>query len=225
MLTQAIGEMLPSAVGIALSPVPIIAVVLMLATPRGRSNGLAFAIGWIAALTAVTVIVLVVSGGADDSGSDSSTTVNWVKILLGVLLLILAARQWRGRPKEGETASMPKWMDTIDDFSTTKSLATGAALSGVNPKNLALAIAAAASLSQAGLSVGEDSIAIMVFVAIASITVVGPVVAYLVIPERASSFLSGLKDFMAAHNTAIMVVILLIIGVKLIGDGAGALAS
>jgi hypothetical protein len=36
---QAIGDLLPSAVGVAISPVPIIAVILMLGTPRARSNG------------------------------------------------------------------------------------------------------------------------------------------------------------------------------------------
>jgi hypothetical protein len=44
---QAIGQALPYAVGVALSPVPIIAVVLMLATPQGRINGPAFLAGWI----------------------------------------------------------------------------------------------------------------------------------------------------------------------------------
>jgi threonine/homoserine/homoserine lactone efflux protein len=216
--------MLPSAVGIALSPVPIIAVVLMLATSKGRSNGLAFAVGWIAGLTAATVIVLVVTGGADDSGSTTSDSVNWVKVGLGVWLLGLAVRRWRGRPAKGETASMPKWMDSIDAFSPTKSLLTGAALSGVNPKNLILAMAGAASLAQAGLSSGEDAAVLAVFIAVASITVVGPVIAYLAAPRRAAAFLDGLKDFMTVHNTAIMVVILLVFGVKLIGDGTGALA-
>jgi hypothetical protein len=39
VLSRAIGDLLPSAVGVALSPIPIIAVILILATPRARSNG------------------------------------------------------------------------------------------------------------------------------------------------------------------------------------------
>jgi hypothetical protein len=58
MFWQAVGGLLPSAVGVALSPVPIIAVILMLATPRARSTGSAFAIGWVAGLVVVSVIVL-----------------------------------------------------------------------------------------------------------------------------------------------------------------------
>jgi hypothetical protein len=46
----AIGGSLPLAIGVALSPIPIIAVVLMLTTPSARVNGPAFVIGWLAEL-------------------------------------------------------------------------------------------------------------------------------------------------------------------------------
>jgi hypothetical protein len=42
---QAIGEVIPFAVGIAISPVSIIAVILMLFSPRARVNGLFFLVG------------------------------------------------------------------------------------------------------------------------------------------------------------------------------------
>jgi len=41
----AIGQILPLAVGVALSPVPIIAVALMLMSQRARLNGPLFVIG------------------------------------------------------------------------------------------------------------------------------------------------------------------------------------
>jgi hypothetical protein len=47
MIGQAIGQALPFAVGVALSPVPIIAAVLMLSIPKGSVNGLAFLTGWV----------------------------------------------------------------------------------------------------------------------------------------------------------------------------------
>jgi hypothetical protein len=45
---EAIGQSLPLAIGVALSPVPIIAVVLMLTT--ARANGPAFVLGWLVGL-------------------------------------------------------------------------------------------------------------------------------------------------------------------------------
>ena len=54
---QAIGEILPLAVGVALSPIPIIAIILMLGTPRARSNGPAFALGWLVGLTLAMIML------------------------------------------------------------------------------------------------------------------------------------------------------------------------
>ena len=45
---RAIGELLPSAVGVAISPLPIVAMVLMLVSAHGRANGPAFLLGWVA---------------------------------------------------------------------------------------------------------------------------------------------------------------------------------
>jgi len=99
-MNEAIGQVLPLAVVAALSPFPIIAVVLMLATPRARTNGPAFLLGWIVGITAVGTIVLLVSSGVDATDDDRQAT--WVSLLelaLGLLLVALAVKQWRGRPR------------------------------------------------------------------------------------------------------------------------------
>jgi hypothetical protein len=102
---------------VALSPVPIIAVVLMLTSRRARVNGPLFVLGWLAGLAVAGAIVLCAAGpdGASSSGSPA-TWVSWVKIVLGLLVLLVAVREFRARPKEGEQASLPKWMATIDDI-------------------------------------------------------------------------------------------------------------
>jgi threonine/homoserine/homoserine lactone efflux protein len=221
MLTQAIGGVLPAAVAVALSPIPIVAVVLMLGTPKAKVNGPAFAFGWVVGLVAVSVIVLFLSHGASDPNSATATGTNWVQVGFGAVFLSMAARQWRSRPREGEEPKMPKWMAVIDSFTPVRSFALGVALSAVNPKNFVLTAAAAAAIAQAGVSVGEDVIAVAIFVVIASVTVVGAVLFYLVAAERAAKPLDSIKTFMAAHNNVIMMVILLILGAKLIGDGIG----
>jgi threonine/homoserine/homoserine lactone efflux protein len=222
----AIGDILPLAIAVAISPVPIIAVVLMLATPRGRTNGLAFSLGWVAGLAIVSAVVLVVeSGGSTTDSGEPSTGSSAVKLAIGALFLFFAVRQWRGRPAPGEEAAMPKWMQTIDEFTAGKSLGLGAVLSGVNPKNLGITIAAALAVAQAGLSTGQEAATMVVYVALASLTILGPVVLYLALGERARSFLDGLKTWMTAHNAAIMAVLFVVIGVKLIGDAIGGLTA
>ena len=54
---QAIGALLPSAAAVALSPIPIVAVILMLSTPRAKTNGPAFAVAWMIGLAAVSSVV------------------------------------------------------------------------------------------------------------------------------------------------------------------------
>jgi threonine/homoserine/homoserine lactone efflux protein len=222
---EAIGDLLPAALGVALSPVPIIAVILMLGTPRARTNGPAFALGWIIGLVVVVTLVLVLTGDAGDPDSDVSSAVGWSKVVLGALFLLMAARQWRSRPRPGVEPAMPKWMAATETFSPAASLGLGALLSGVNPKNLALAFAAAASIAQAQLPTGEEVATVAVFVIVASLTVAGPVLFYLVAPQRATGPLREIKDTMAAHNAVIMAVVLLVLGAKLVGDGIRVLTA
>ena len=221
---EAIGQILPLAVGVALSPIPIIAVVLMLVTERARFNGPAFVAGWVIGLAIVGTIVLAIAGGAgaNDEG-EPATWVSVLKLILGALLLLLAIRQWRGRPREGEDAPAPKWMQKLDTFTPTKSLGMGVVLSALNPKNLLLAVAAAAAIAQTGVSTGEQVIAYAVFVVIATIGVGFPVVLYFVMGDRSRELLDGMKRWMGAHNAAIMTVLLLVIGAKLVGDGISGL--
>jgi threonine/homoserine/homoserine lactone efflux protein len=222
---QAIGEILPLAVGVAISPVPIIAIVLMLGTPRARSNGLAFALGWVAGLTIVGgALLALASGNSQENDGGPETWVSIVKLVLGVLFLLLAARTWRSRPKAGQEAAMPKWMQAIDTFTTGRSLVFGVLLSGVNPKNLALTIAAATTIAQTGISGGESAGAMIVFILIGSLSILTPVFIYFALGTRAAVILDELKDWMAGHNAAIMAVLLLVLGAKLIGDAVGGLS-
>ena len=97
---EAIGEFLPAAIAVAISPIPIIAVVLMLATERGRVNGAAFLFGWIVGIVVAGAVFLLVAGaiGGDDDG-EPATWVSWAELLLGLALLRLAAKQFRSRPR------------------------------------------------------------------------------------------------------------------------------
>src|SRR3954453_22997975 len=120
VMGEAVGQVVSFGVGVALSPVPIIAVVLMLATPRGRVNGPAFLAGWVVGLAVVGTVVLVIASGGD--ASQAGAPADWVSILklvLGVLLLGLAVKQWRGRPRGDEVPELPAWMKTVDTFTPT----------------------------------------------------------------------------------------------------------
>jgi threonine/homoserine/homoserine lactone efflux protein len=223
---EAIGDVLPFAIGVALSPIPIIAVVLMLGTPRGASNGPAFVLGWVLGLSIAGAVVLLISSGAgaSDQGAPADW-VSWLKLVLGLLLLAVATRQWRGRPRAGADAQLPRWMRTIDRFTPGRSIAMAVALSALNPKNLLLVVGAAAAIAQTGIGGGEQAVALAVFVIVATLGPGLPVGIYFTMRERSSQLLGELKDWMAANNAAIMAAICLVIAAKLLGDAISGLSA
>jgi len=221
---KAIGGSLPLAVGIALSPIPIIAVVLMLTSRKAKVNGPVFVLGWLIGLGIVGAIVLSLAGagGASKSGSPA-IWVSWVKIALGLLLLLVALRQFRGRPHGDEQPQMPKWMATIDKTTPPAAFGLAAVLSGANPKNLLLAVAGGAAISQTGIPGAQQAVAYLIFALIGTLGVGIPVVIYFVMGARSEKLLAGLKDWMTQHNAVIMSVLCLVIAAKLIGDGISGL--
>jgi len=221
----AIGEMLPLAIGIAISPLPIIAIILMLITPQARSNGLAFLGGWMLGLAVVGTIVLIVANTAGiATSSGPSRTVSIIKLVLGLLLLVVAWRQFRKRPKPGEEVPLPKWMRALDSFTPTRSLAVGALLSGVNPKNLILNATAAAGIAATGLAGAQQAVVLIVLIIVGSLGVMAPVVVYFAMGDKAAPVLGAWKTWLAANNATVMMVLFLVFGVTLIGKGISGLS-
>lgn len=223
MVGQAIGDLLPSAIAVALSPIPIIAVVVVLGTPRARTAGPMFAVGWVLGLAVVSALVILALGSGVDS--DTETGIEWFKVAVGVLFLILAAKQWRKRPRAGRAPEMPNWMSTVDSVTPPRATLLGAALSGANPKNVALTLAAAASIAEAGLDPTDTTIAAAAYVGLGSTTVAGAVLLYLIDARRAARPLAAVKQFMSDYNAVIMMIVLLLLGAKLLGDGLGGISS
>jgi Sap, sulfolipid-1-addressing protein len=166
----------------------------------------------------------VVAGPADASQSGAPATwVSWLKIVLAMLLLLVALRQFRSRPAAGEQPTMPKWMGSIDNVKPPMAVGLGAVLAGANPKNLILAVSGAVTIAQTGISGGQQAIAYVVFAVIATIGVAAPVVIYLFMGDRAPATLGRLKDWMSHNNAVIMTVLCVIIAAKLAGDAISAL--
>jgi hypothetical protein len=220
---EAIGGILPFAVGVAISPFPIVGMVFMLLTPKAKPNGFSFLLGWIAGVAVAGTVFLVVLDaiGVSDDNDEPATWTYWLKLVLGLALLLLAVRQWQHRPHPGDEVSMPKWMSALDGFTPAKSVGLAVLLSAVNPKNLIFVIGGASVVVQAGLSVGDEVVVWAVFTVIATIGVAVPLCIYLFLGTRAAAILERLKTWMATNNTAVMAVLLLVIGVKLLGDAIG----
>lgn len=220
----AIGQSLPVAVGVLISPLPIVAVVLMLVSGRARANAFAFLLGWFLAVGAVTLVVALLAGAGTGTGQGTPLWAAIAKIVLGLALLLLAVKQWRGRPRAGVEPPAPTWMAAIDGFTPDKAAGLAVLLGAVNPKNLLLVVSGGAAIATAAAGdTNAQVVASIVFALVASVGVAAPVFIYLFMGDRAAALLDELKAWMIHNNAVVMAVLLLVLGAKMLGDGVAAL--
>lgn len=212
-MEQIIKEILPFAVGIALSPMAIAAIILMLFTQKARSNSLAFLVGWALGISIVGVVVLtLVSVGVSMLGGGSQTMdLGIVKVVFGVLLFVAAIVEWRGRTPKGEEPKMPKWMAAIDEISTGKAVGLAIFLSTL-PKNLMLNVTAATTIADAGLTISQQILALVLVLIIGNLTIASIVLVYLITGERSGKMLASWKIWMVVNNSTALTVLYIVYG-------------
>lgn len=221
-MNHVIGDVLPYAIAITISPVPIIAVILMLMSPRPRPLGLSFLTGWVAGI-AISVVVFTLLAGfiPHDAQDGPQPIVGIIQLALGAMLVLLAIRQWKARPAPGEVPPLPKWMSAIDSMKPGGALVLAFALAAINPKNMMMSVAAATTISSASMGLATTTVAIVVFVVLAVLSVLVPVVSYLVAPAKATHMLEAMRTWLTVNNGTIMAVLFVILGVQLLGKGIG----
>jgi hypothetical protein len=209
----AIGELLPLAVAIAISVTTIITTVLMLLSPKAKSRTVGLLVGCVVGVGgAVALFTLLADMLPTQDSGGSSLEASVIRMVVGVLLVVLALRQWRGRPASGDRAELPKWMAGVDSIMPRKALVLGLLLSAVVPKNLLLALSAGLIVGEAAFSNGRAALVIVVFTAIATSTVAVPVVAHLVAPARMRGPFEEYRS--GGEQCGDVVVLLLVIGLS-----------
>ncbi len=221
-MRDVIGEILPVAVGIAISPIPIIAAILMLLSPRAKTTGIGFLIGWLFGIAlAVTAFTLLSSVLPEDDPDAAKPITAVVQLVLGLGLLLLALRQWRSRPAPGVEPDLPPWMSAIDTMTPLRAFLLALVLAAVNPKNLLLGAAAGLTIGGATLDAGATAASIAIFVLVAGASVLLPVVSYLVASKAMAGPLESLRRWLVHNNSTVMAVLLLVLGAVLIGKAIG----
>lgn len=221
-MNEIIGDILPLAVAAGLSPIPLIAAVLIVMSARPRLSGAAFAVGWIVGCSIVVLLGAVAAELLQNNDAAGTPTVlAWVRIAFGVALLFLAVRKVVAA--RGVEAQLPAWMSGLMSAGPARSIGLGLLLSAANPKNALLGIAAGMSIGSAPVSTDMAVAAGTVYVVMASIAVLAIVLAAVVAPRRMATVLAGLRDWLTLHNTAIMALLLVVFGFVLIGKGIEAL--
>ena len=215
-----LSETLPFAIGVAASAVAVIALVLILQGSRALSSGVSFTLGWVLGVGVVCAAGVAFGLAVSD---DPARWTQWLRSLLGALLLVAAIRKWRQRVPSGQEPTPPKWMSGLQDSAPGKAAVLGFLLGGINPKNLMLTLGAAATLGASGLSSSELWITGIAYVVVASVTVLVPMGIYILMRSKADELLSNLGEWMKSNSDAITIVVLVIFGVKLLLGGLAGL--
>jgi hypothetical protein len=226
---RAIAELVPYGLGLATSPIAVIAVILMLLSKQGRANSTSFLTGWIVGVIGASVVILACSRALQNGPKGASpNTSSIADVVLGAFLLLLATDSFRKRPKPGQQAVLPKWLQTIDSLTPGKSGLLGMLSplgGGLNPTNLLLITGAMLALSQNHLAVGDDAVAILVLTLIGVSTIAAPVVVYWAAGKKAQPFLDKVKGWLSQNNAVVTAALLLVIGGALIGEGISGLSA
>ena len=205
---------------VALSPLPIIAVVMVLLAPAGTRGGVAFLAGRLAALIVATLAFAALSGLLDGGAGDEEER-GWMRIGLGLALIAGAGLIWRKDRKASPSAEPAGWMRAIDRATPASALRLGAMLTLVNVMELAFAFGA--GLMIGGLGAGPALLAAAVFAVLAGLGVAVPVLAMLLAGDEARDSLGGVRDWLVRNQAIAMAVVLLPIGAMLVGSGIEAL--
>lgn len=224
-MNQVIGEILPMAVAVLISPIPIAAEIILLFSDRPRPNALAYGIGFVVGVGAFLGVLTLIASATDLSDTSSEPAwMAWVRIGLGVLLVFGGIRRFLARPAPGE-AEAPKWMDGLETFTPGRSLAVGLGVGALNPKNIVVGIAAAATISAglSGDSIGSYVVVIAAYAVIASLGVLTPLAVALAMGTKADDKLREWRVWLVDNNAAVMAVIFVVIGAVLAGKGIASL--
>lgn len=219
-MQDVIGSLLPLAMAIALGPIPIIAIALMLQTPTPGRTSAGFALGWVVGMAALSAVLAALAGIIPEG--DASHPRHWlgvVQIVLGVLLILLAAKKLRSRPTGDAEAEMPKLFGSLASTTPERSPVVGFVAAAINPKHVAFVLPVGTMIADHGLTGVETGVAIGFFTLLASATVLGPAIAWRMSPTRVGPIVDAAFSWMVRNMSLVSAAILLLIGANVIGKG------
>lgn len=213
-------ELVPLGLVIALSPLTIIPAVLVLHSPRPIPTGLAFVLGWLIGLTALTGAFLGASNLVGGVGDDPPSWASWLRIVIGSALIVFGLYRWTTRKR---SEHMPGWMARMSSLTPAQAALISAVLTVVNPKVLFLCAAAGLAIGSAGIDSPEIWIAVAWFVAVAGCSVAIPILGFALSRGRLDDALNRLKGWLERQHATLIAVILVVIGVLVLYKGIHAL--
>ncbi len=199
---------------ITLEPIPLTAFILVLASRRGVVKGAAFIFGWLASLAVVVAGTLLVTGNKPPQPSTApSLAALAVKLVIGVVLVGIAARRRQRMSLPKKPRQPPRWQTGIDQMSPWFAMALGPL---VQPWGLVAA--GVAVIVDAKLTSVQSSLALVAFCLLASGTYLATEIYAALRPDPTQAFLDRTRRWIDTHTDQVIIGVSFGLGLWLIGQ-------
>ena len=198
---------------ITLEPIPLTSFILILASKNGTRKGAAFIFGWLFSLAVVVAVtILATSNNPPKSNTAPSLGALAAKIAIGVVLLVIALRQWRKMGKPKPPKKTPKWQTGIDNMSPWYAM-------GLAPltQPWGLVAAGVATITEAKLASWQDYVALVGFCLIATGVYIVMELYVGFRPDQGQALLTRLRNWLDTHTDQVIIIVSLLLGLWLVG--------
>ena len=217
-MIEALSNSLPIALALALSPAPVIAVIIILMTPKGDRNVLSYLVGWFMGILLIALIIFALPD-FEQGETEGSLPLDITQLALALLFLGTALWKWIHRPRKGEPRHTPKLFRHLDEFGPFQSMFMGFALSGLNIKNISLIVAGALAIQLATSEWLQIMLSLLVFGLIGTSLLIFVVVVYYARRTHIDPIFVRWKRWLIKHNNLILIIILVVFGSILLRNG------
>ncbi|MCI0157157.1 GAP family protein [Leifsonia shinshuensis] len=219
-LGQVVAEFFPLAVGVALSPLPLIAAVIISLGSGGGGRAVALVAGRFLGVVVVVGVFAALSELFADAGG-SAIVLSALNVLLGLAMMVFGVLTWARRPRGDEADSPPKWMASLTGVSGPSAFGLGFTLSAANVKELAFGAGAGILIGGTLTEAPPTIAAVAIFAAIGTVTAAAPVLAVLIGGERIRPALDRLHAALIRSSRTITAVVLVLFGAVLLSSSFG----
>ena len=206
---QAFWQVAPLALAAALSSVPISATIFILLSEGRTRSGLAFLAGTVIGTFVAVALVTAAGQALPGRPRPHAALLGKLEIVVGIAMVVLGVFTLVGR--RAGSGRGARWMDGLGSLGMVPVFGIGLALN-LRPKAILLVAAAGLTISRPRLSLEENLFLIVIYTAIATCTVVVPIVVTILFPQRMEPRLLAAKEWIAAHSTGVSATLMILIG-------------
>jgi hypothetical protein len=213
-MSKTLADIIPFAIAVALSPLPVGALLLILVSGEETARGRAFAVGWTGAVATLALVPIIAH--LSINSSHPPTALRAAGLTLGLLFLAAAILSWARRSNSSEDEHRPALLARIDGISQPGAATLAVGLAVLNAKDATVSLAAGVTIASAGASVADATLALVVFVALATLTVTTPLALRALARERAEPALQRAHGWLERNGQQVGVGVLALSGLFLV---------